>query len=89
MLLLSAAEIESVEYNPSSRLFTSLVLCEGCDFVEVVFAEGSASLEERVGADGRPYFACSDQADSQVVYAKEDTYVRFGKAYQAVHRFGQ
>lgn len=52
MLLLSAAEIESVEYNPSSRLFTSLVLCEGYDFVEVVFAEGSASLEERVGADG-------------------------------------
>ena len=50
--LLSASEIGSLSYDSAERCFGSLLPTEGCEFRDVAFAEGSASLEERVEADG-------------------------------------
>lgn len=52
IVLLSASEIGSLLYNPADGCFGSLMPAEGCEFLEVAFAENSASLEERVEADG-------------------------------------
>lgn len=50
--LVSAADVVAVEYDPSQRLFAGLRLREGSDPVEVLFADGGASFEERASADG-------------------------------------
>lgn len=50
--LVSAVDVEAVEYDPSQRLFSGLALREGSDPVEVLFADGTACYEERVSADG-------------------------------------
>lgn len=50
--LVSAVDIEAVEYDTTQRLFSGLRLREGSDFAEVLFADGGACFEERVEADG-------------------------------------
>lgn len=50
--LLSAHDIKSIYYDPWQRAFSDLELRDESEFLEVHFAERTASLEERVGADG-------------------------------------
>ena len=50
--LLPACELKSIEYYPSERLFTTLEMQNQGVPIEVNFAEGTASYEERVAADG-------------------------------------
>ncbi len=50
--LVSAVDVEAVEYDPAERLLSGLRLREGSDFTEVLFANNSACFEERVEADG-------------------------------------
>lgn len=50
--LYEAAKISAVTYNSTLRAYTSVEMVEGCEPLDVTFAEGSGSWSERGVADG-------------------------------------
>lgn len=52
ILLLPLRDIVAVDYSSEVKAFVGLSLREGCEPLEVAFAEGGVSIEERLRADG-------------------------------------